>query len=113
MPDDLLPPLADLCAAAVAGTEAATAGTTAAADVPNGQRVDVDDTLAAIARLIDTEHQADAAERAVTAIVLKGEFDLKNGLAALEFARAIERATDRLAAFGHLLRARVLADLSA
>ncbi|AXK79713.1 hypothetical protein DW352_03765 [Pseudolabrys taiwanensis] len=113
MAESLLPPLAELCAAAVAGTEAAATGTTAAADVPNGQRVDVDDTLAAVARLIDAEHTADTAERAVTAIVLKGDFDLKSGLAALEFARAIERATDRLAAFGHLLRARVLADLSA
>jgi len=33
-------------------------------------------------------------------------------LAALELARAMERATDRLAGFGHLLRRHVLADLS-
>lgn len=111
--DDLLAPLADLCAAAVAGTEAAAAGTAAASDVPEGQRVDVEDALAAVGQLIDVEHKADAAERAVTAIVLGGDFDLRSGLSALEFARAIERATDRLAAFGHLLRARVLADLSA
>jgi hypothetical protein len=34
-------------------------------------------------------------------------------LAALELARAIERATDRLAGLGHLLRQYVIADLSA
>ncbi len=110
---DLLPPLAELCASAVAATEAAAAGAAAAADVPEGQRIDSEDALAAVGRLIDTEHKADVAERAVTAIVLRGDFDLKGGLAALEFARAIERATDHLAAFGHHLRARVLADLSA
>lgn len=113
MADALLPPLGALCAAAVAGTEAAAAGAAAAAEVPEGQRVDSEDALAAVGRLIDAEHKADAAERAVTTTVLRGDFDLRSGLSALEFARAIERATDRLAAFGHLLRARVLADLSA
>ena len=54
----------------------------------------------------------DAAERMVTAIVLRGEFDLKTALSVLELARALERATDRLAGFGHLLREHVLADLS-
>lgn len=113
MADALLPPLSVLCAAAVAGTEAAAAGAAAAAEVPEGQRVDSEDALAAVGRLIDAEHKADEAERAVTTTVLRGDFDLRSGLSALEFARAIERATDRLAAFGHLLRARVLADLSA
>ena len=44
--------------------------------------------------------------------LLTGEFDLKTSLSVLELARALERATDRLAAFGHLLREHVLADLS-
>ena len=42
----------------------------------------------------------------------RGDFELKTALSVLELARAIERATDRLAGFGHLLRARVLAELS-
>ncbi len=108
----LLEPLAELCAATVAGTEAAAAGVTAAAEVPDGHRVDAEDTLAAIGRLIDVEHRADTAERMVTAQILTGEFDLKTALSILELARALERSTDRLAAFGHLLREHVLADLS-
>jgi len=110
---EMLKPLADLAAAAVAGTEAATAGTAAAAKIPDGQRVDAEDALAAVDRLIEAEHAGDAAERALTAFVLRGAFDLKTGLSALEFARALERSTDRLAGFGHLLRRYVLADLSA
>jgi uncharacterized protein Yka (UPF0111/DUF47 family) len=108
----LLEPLAELCAATVAGTEAAAAGVTAAAEVPDGHRADAEDTLAAIGRLIDVEHRADTAERVVTAQILTGEFDLKTALSILELARALERSTDRLAAFGHLLREHVLADLS-
>jgi hypothetical protein len=109
---DLLKPLAGLCAAAVSGAEAAAVGVAAAADVPEGQRIDSEDALAAVGRLIEAEHSADAAERAITAIVLRGEFDLKTALSVLELAHALERATDRLAGFGHLLRQRVLADLS-
>ena len=110
---DLLDSLSDLCAATVAGAEAAAAGLAAAAEVPDGHRVDTEDALAAVGRLIDAEHQGDAAERAVTAKVLTGEFDLRTALSILELTRALERATDRLAAFGHLLREHVLADLSA
>jgi uncharacterized protein Yka (UPF0111/DUF47 family) len=110
---DLLTPLAQLCAAAVSGAEAAAIGVAAATDVPEGHRIDSEDALAAVGRLIEAEHKADAAERAVTAILLSGDFDLKTALSALELARAVERATDRLAGFGHLLRDHVLADLSA
>jgi uncharacterized protein Yka (UPF0111/DUF47 family) len=109
---ELLRPLAELCSEAIASAEAAAAGAAAAADVPDGHRVDSEDALAAIGRLIDAEHNADAAERALTAIVLRGEFDLKTALSVLELARALERSTDRLAGFGHLLRRQVLADLS-
>ncbi len=112
IPADLLEPLSDLCAAALAGCEAAAAGAAAAADVPEGQRIDSEDALAAVGRLIEAEHQGDTAERAVTGLVLRNGYDLKTALSALELARAVERATDRLAGFGHLLRARVLADLS-
>ncbi len=111
--EELLHPLAEVAAAAVAGAGSAAAGAAAAADVPDGQRVDSEDALAAVGRLIDAEHAADDAERALTAVVLRGDFDLKTALSALELARALERATDRLAGFGHLLRQRVLADLSA
>lgn len=109
---DVLTPLADLAAAAVAGAEAAAQGACAAADVPEGRRVDSEEAFAAIARLIEAEHGADRAERAITAKVLLGDVDLKTALSALELARSIERATDRFAAFGHVLRERVLADLA-
>ncbi len=109
---DLLEPLADLASATLSGTEAAAIGVAAAAEVPDGHRVDTEDALAAVGRLIDIEHQADVAERSVTARILTGELDLKTALSVLELARALERTTDRLAAFGHLLREHVLADLS-
>ncbi len=109
----LLQPLEDVCAAAVAGAEAAASGVTAAMDLPDKHRADADDALAAVGRLVDVEHRADAAERDITAKVFSGEFDLKTSLSALDLARSLERATDRLASFGHLLRERVLADLSA
>jgi uncharacterized protein Yka (UPF0111/DUF47 family) len=109
---DLLTPLAALAAAAIAGAEAAAAGTEAAAEVPEGHRVDSEDALAAVGRLIEAEHSADDAERAVTTAVLRDGSDLKTALSVLDLARAIERATDRLAGFAHLLRERVLADLA-
>ncbi len=110
---ELLEPLAELCAATVSGTEAAAVGVAAAAEVPDGHRVDTEDALAAVGRLIDIEHRADAAERMVTARILTGEFNLKTALSVVELGRALERSTDRLAAFGHLLREHVLAELSA
>jgi uncharacterized protein Yka (UPF0111/DUF47 family) len=109
---DPLEPLEDLCAAAVSGAKAAAVGVMAAAAVPEGHRVDSEDALAAVDRLIQREHEADAAERPLTALVLGGESDLKTALSILELARAVERSTDRLAGFGHLLREHVIADLS-
>ena len=109
---DLLHPLAELGAAAVRGAEAAAAGIVAAADVPEGHRIDSEDALAAVGRLIEEEHKADSAERAVTATTLRGDYDLKTALSVLDLARTLERATDRLAGFGHMLRERVLADLA-
>ena len=110
---ELIDPLEELCAAVVSGTEAAAIGIAAAIEVPDGHRVDSEDALAAVGRLIDAEHKADAAERRTTAIVLAGEFDLKTALSAIDFARTLERAADRLAGFGHQLREHVLADLAA
>jgi len=109
---ELLKSLAELSAVAVSGAEAAVSGAAAASNIPDGQRVDVDDALAAVDRLIEVEHMGDSAERAVTALVLRGECELTVGLPVLELARALERSTDRMAGFGHLLRQRVLADLS-
>jgi uncharacterized protein Yka (UPF0111/DUF47 family) len=112
LPATLVDPLIELCAAAVSSAEAAVVGTTAAAEVPEGHRIDTEDALAAVGRLVDSEHRADAAERAVTTHIISGTFDLKTALSVLELSRALERATDQLARFGHLLRDRVLADLS-
>ncbi len=108
----LLDRLAALAGAALGGTEAAVSGIDAAADVPQGRRLDVDDAFDATRRLIDLEHAADDAERAVTTLVL-GDSDPRPALCILELARAIERATDRLARIGHLLHEHVMADLSA
>lgn len=80
--------------------------------MPEGNRADSEDALAAVGRLVDIEHRADAAEREVMGTVMQGEFDLKTALCAIDLARTLERATDRLASFGHLLREHVLADLS-
>jgi uncharacterized protein Yka (UPF0111/DUF47 family) len=94
---ELLVPLAELCAAAIRGAEAAASGIAAAAEVPNGHRIDSEDGLAAVGRLIEAEHTADEAERKVTATVLSNAFDLRTSLCVLDFARTVERATDRLA----------------
>jgi uncharacterized protein Yka (UPF0111/DUF47 family) len=110
---DALEPVADLCAIAIGASEAAAVGVDAASEVPEGKRVDSEDALASVGRLVDLEHMADAAERAVTALVLRGGLELATSLSMLELARAIERATDRLAGFAHLLRHHVLAGLSA
>jgi uncharacterized protein Yka (UPF0111/DUF47 family) len=109
----LLSALVELAATAIAATEAAASGLAAAVEVPEGRRADSEDALAAVSRLIDAEHAADAQERAITAQVFTGGFDVATSLSLLELARAIERASDRLAGFGHLLRQHVMADLSA
>ena len=109
----LLSTLAELCAVATTATEAAAFGLAAAVEVPEGRRADSEDALNAIIRLIDAEHAADARERDVTARVFGGGFDVATSLSVIELARAIERATDRLAGFGHLLRRHIMTDLSA
>ena len=105
-------PLAGLCDAAVAGTEAAARGLEAAAATAEGDSIDSADALAATDRLTDLEHVADSAERAVTTAVLKDGGEMGAALSALELARALERATDRISALGHLLHQHVMADLS-
>ncbi|MBR0726420.1 hypothetical protein [Bradyrhizobium manausense] len=109
----LLAALAELCAVAMTATEVAASGVAAATDVPEGRRADSEDALFAVTRLIDTEHAADSQERTTTALVFGGGFDVATSLSVLELARAIERATDRLAGFGHLLRRHIMIDLAA
>lgn len=109
----LLASLAELCEVAVTAAEVAASGLAAAMDVPDGQRLDSEDALAAVSRLIDTEHAADTRERAITTLVFRGGFDVATSLSVIELARAIERATDRFAAFGHLLRRHIMIDLAA
>jgi uncharacterized protein Yka (UPF0111/DUF47 family) len=109
---ELIDSLTELCAATVSGAEAAASGVAAAIDVPDGHRVDLEDTFAAINRLIDAEHAADRAERNVTSSVLTTDYDLKTSLSVIDLARSLERATDRLAGFGHALREHVLTDLA-
>jgi hypothetical protein len=113
MDSALLSTLAELCAVATTATEAAASGLAAAVEVPEGRRADSEDALNAVVRLIDAEHAADARERDVTARVFAGGFDVATSLSVIELARAIERATDRLAGFGHLLRRHIMTDLSA
>jgi uncharacterized protein Yka (UPF0111/DUF47 family) len=108
----LLAPLQELANGLVAGTEVVASGASAAADVPDGQQIDSEDTLDAIDRLAELEHRSDAAERVLAAMVLQGDFDLKTSLSTLELARALERAADALARFGHLMHRHLLADLS-
>lgn len=105
--------LAELCAVAIAATEAAACGLAAAAEVPEGRRADSEDALAAVVRLVDAEHAADSWERSITALVFTGGHDVATSLSVLELARAIERSTDRLAGFGHLLRRHIMIDLAA
>ncbi len=116
LPDDLSPdflaPLGELGAAVVASAQAMAAGTAAAMDVPQGHRVDSEDTFEACMRLGESEHLADVAERRLTALVLRDGHDLRASLAVLELGRALERATDHLSGAGLLLRDHVLADLS-
>ena len=92
----LLLALAELCAVATTATEAAASGLAAAIEVPEGRRADSEDALNAVVRLIDAEHAADAQERDVTARVFAAASTAMS-LSVLELARAIERATDRLA----------------
>lgn len=109
----LLASLAELCVVAATAAETAASGVAAAMDVPEGRRVDSEDALAAVTRLIDAEHAADTRERATTTLVFCGGFDVATSLSVIELARAIERATDRFAAFGHLLRRHIMIDLAA
>lgn len=108
----ILSDLAALCAVALTATEATASGLAAAADSPDGHRADTDEALAQVTRLIDAEHAADRLEREVTRRILTGTYEVAAAVAALDLARAMERSTDQLAGFAHLLRHYVITDLS-
>ena len=104
-----------LTSGAISGAEAGVRGLEAAASLAEGDGADMADTedaLSATARLVDIEHAADRAERTVTGLVLSGEAGGKSGMVVLELARALERASDRLALVGHVLHDQVMAELS-
>ncbi len=115
---DLLQPLGELCASAISGAEAAVRGLEAATSLAEGDgagsanSADNEDALAATARLVDLEHAADSAERAVTSLVLGGDAGSGRNMVVLELARALERSTDRLALVGHVLHTHVMTRLS-
>ncbi|GAH75922.1 unnamed protein product, partial [marine sediment metagenome] len=54
----LLASLAELCVVAATAAETVASGVAASMDVPEGQRIDSEDALAAVSRLIDSEHEA-------------------------------------------------------
>jgi uncharacterized protein Yka (UPF0111/DUF47 family) len=109
---ELESPLGELCANAVCSTEAAVRGLEAAASFFEGDSTDSADALQAAARLVDIEHAADESERSVTRLVLGGSATGERNIAALELARSLERATDRLALVGHVLHSHVMAGLA-
>jgi uncharacterized protein Yka (UPF0111/DUF47 family) len=111
----VLEPLGELCTGAISGAEAAIRGLEAAASLSEGSgatSADSEDALSATARLVDLEHQADRAERSVTRLVLGDGTDHGKGIVVLELARALERASDRMALVGHVLHDQVIAGLS-
>ena len=80
-------------------TEAAASGSPPPSTCPEGRRADSEDALAAVVRLIDAEHAADAAERAVTARSSAGGFDVATvalGSRARPRRRARHRPAGRL-----------------
>ena len=96
--------LAKLCAAAVAGTRAAAAGADAASEAAGRTPRRLRGCAGRVGRLIDVEHLADDCEREATALTFRGKADLRASLSVLELARAIERATDGLAASANSCR---------
>jgi pyruvate,orthophosphate dikinase len=76
-------------------------------------RIDVDDFLAAIHRILSLEHQTDDAERRVTEALHTGDGDVRLVLAVTEVAKGFEQAADALMRVGLKLRAHVLGSVLA
>ena len=113
--ENLLQPLSELCNGAISGAEAAVRGLEAAASLSEGnggEAADSEDALSSTARLVDIEHAADRAERAVTRLVLSGDAAGERSMVVLELARSLERASDRMALVGHVLHNQMMSGLS-
>jgi uncharacterized protein Yka (UPF0111/DUF47 family) len=113
--ENLLQPLSELCDGAISGAEAAVRGLEAAASLSEGnggEAADSEDALSSTARLVDIEHAADRAERAVTRLVLSGDAAGERSMVVLELARSLERASDRMALVGHVLHNQMMSGLS-
>ncbi len=76
-------------------------------------RLDVDDFLAAIHRILTLEHKTDDAERRVTQALRTSDADLRVVLSITEAAKGFEQAADALMRVGLKLRAFVLAHILA
>jgi pyruvate,orthophosphate dikinase len=76
-------------------------------------RIDVDDFLAAIHRVLSLEHQTDDAERRVTRALRNGDADVRLVLSVAEAAKGFERAADALMSVGLKLRSYVLGSVLA
>lgn len=86
----------------------------AASRLQDGQRIDATTALQAIETVVDTERDADKAERDVLAALMQSrELDARVLLLRLELAKALEGATDCLSHAAFALRDRVMDELSA
>lgn len=103
--------LADIAAAAVGQLVQAAE---AAARLPDGRRADAAAALQAIDAAVQSEREADAAERAcISALMAAPVPDARALTLGLEVARALETSTDHVAHAAQSLRERVLQELSA
>jgi uncharacterized protein Yka (UPF0111/DUF47 family) len=76
-----------------------------------GAREDRHDFLEAVDRIVTLEHDADVAQRAVTATLLEAAADFRTFHVASEVARCLEQATDAVAHAALFLRDQVLGEL--
>ncbi len=107
----LLAPLAGIVTGAVSAMVRAVE---TAARLPEGQRADAAAALQAIDDVVRAEREADAAQRgALTALLNTPCADARTLVLALELAKALEGATDKLSHAAFALRDRVLQELSA
>jgi uncharacterized protein Yka (UPF0111/DUF47 family) len=104
--------LIELVEACCAASATAAIGADAASLLTENLRVDVDDALMAINRLVEIEHNADRLERLIWTEAISGTHSACEVLPLIELSRTLERATDRFAQFGHLLRDHILSGLS-
>ncbi|MGC4082219.1 MAG: hypothetical protein QM736_08970 [Vicinamibacterales bacterium] len=75
-----------------------------ARDLPRGARSDIDDVLVAVDRLLQIEHEADAAERAAEAHMVETCGDFRQLHVLSRVAQVLESAVDALRQCGFTLR---------